>query len=175
MDPQTYGQAMMTHWPPQPNPAAPYLAGAMNFAGGGLQRALGLPNNFIGRALQNPDNQFAMGMAGVGRPTVALTSRLSNLEQQIKAGLDAGKSTYQVADEIGMSQSGLRHYTDRRGWHSAHAQVGGPEAKTSWPQDRDAMLKTLREQGLSYSEIADKMGLTRGAVAGRLSRIGDAE
>jgi hypothetical protein len=45
----------------------PYLDFATNFAGGGLQRALGLPNNAIGEALQNPDNQLAIGGLGKTR------------------------------------------------------------------------------------------------------------
>jgi hypothetical protein len=64
-------RALMTHEAARPNPAAPYLRDAKNFATGGVsevlkKRGVELPDwiNSVGNILQNPDNQAAMGMAG---------------------------------------------------------------------------------------------------------------
>lgn len=50
-----------THYPEQPNPAAPYLDFARNFATGGLHNALAMHPDLISRVLQNPDNIAAIG------------------------------------------------------------------------------------------------------------------
>jgi len=80
-------QRMMTHQAEEPNPARPYLDFARNFAGGGLQRALDLPNNFMGRAIQNPDNIAALGMVGkIGSQGLLLESnKLTNQIQDLLA------------------------------------------------------------------------------------------
>ncbi len=41
-----------------------------------------------------------------------------------------------------------------------------------WPEEKTARLRTLAEQGLSGSQIAKKMGLTRNQVIGRCWRLG---
>ena len=95
LDPSSGDALAMTHWPSAPNPAAPYFQAAKNFAGGGLQRAMALPNNAVGRALQNPDNMMALGMmtpikgAGVrmGRP--AAIPNAANFNASIKRYKDA--------------------------------------------------------------------------------------
>jgi hypothetical protein len=60
---------MMTHQPQQPNPVPEHLNSIVNFLQGGLQGAgalSGAPqwmqSNPIQQAVQNPDNQLAMGM-----------------------------------------------------------------------------------------------------------------
>lgn len=107
----------------------------------------------------------------VGRPPAKLSESLSNVEKGIKEGLDAGKSTYEIANEIGMSQSGLRHYMNKRGWKSQYSQVGGENALSAYTKDQDKQLLSLQNQGMSFSQIAKETGLTRGKVAGRLSRL----
>jgi predicted transcriptional regulator len=41
-----------------------------------------------------------------------------------------------------------------------------------WPQNRVRELRRLRDQGLQNKEIAEKLGTTKGAVAGAIARFG---
>lgn len=41
-----------------------------------------------------------------------------------------------------------------------------------WTADRIALLKRLRDDGVSYAAIAAKLGITRGAVSGKVDRLG---
>lgn len=41
-----------------------------------------------------------------------------------------------------------------------------------WPEDREAKLRELHKQGLSIGQIAADFGVERGAVAGKLHRLG---
>ena len=42
---------------------------------------------------------------------------------------------------------------------------------TSWTEDRLEMLKALWEEGLSISQIGERLGVTRNAVAGKAHRL----
>lgn len=41
-----------------------------------------------------------------------------------------------------------------------------------WPKERDAQLRELHKQGLTYGRIAAELGVTRGAVASVVGRLG---
>jgi GcrA cell cycle regulator len=41
-----------------------------------------------------------------------------------------------------------------------------------WTAERIALLKRLRDDGVSYAAIAAKLGITRGAVSGKVDRLG---
>lgn len=41
-----------------------------------------------------------------------------------------------------------------------------------WTEERTAMLKALKKDGLSYRAIGLKLGVTRNAVSGKLNRLG---
>ena len=43
--------------------------------------------------------------------------------------------------------------------------------KTSWTEERLEMLKALWEEGLSISQIGERLGVTRNAVAGKAHRL----
>lgn len=45
-------------------------------------------------------------------------------------------------------------------------------SNSNWTEPRIALLRKLHADGLSYSEIADEMGVTRNAVSGKIDRIG---
>jgi hypothetical protein len=54
--------AMMTHWPEQPNPAKPYLEAAQRFAKGGISEVIG-HRDPLGDVLQSDAANTAIGMA----------------------------------------------------------------------------------------------------------------
>ena len=43
--------------------------------------------------------------------------------------------------------------------------------ETSWTEERLEMLKALWEEGLSISQIGERLGVTRNAVAGKAHRL----
>ena len=46
-----------------------------------------------------------------------------------------------------------------------------PEAQ-QWTEERLEMLKSLWEEGLSISQIGEKLGVSRNAIAGKVHRLG---
>jgi GcrA cell cycle regulator len=44
--------------------------------------------------------------------------------------------------------------------------------QTTWPAERDAELEALREAGLSWGEVARRLGITKNAAIGRAWRRG---
>lgn len=62
----------------------------------------------------------------------------------------------------------------------ARAQHGEPRTTAGyiltlfdspWTPERDALLVRLRDSGLSFGKIADRMGASTAAVSGRYTRI----
>lgn len=41
-----------------------------------------------------------------------------------------------------------------------------------WTDERTALLKAYKKEGLSHAEIAHKLGVTRNTVCGKLNRLG---
>jgi transposase-like protein len=137
---------MMTHQSEGPNPVPDALqsaaAAAGNFAGGGLQRALGLPNNFVGTALQNPDNQLAMGMATPKYVNPGSTT-LRNLIKQ-------GKTLGEIGSQYGVSAPAVHK------WLRAFEIT--PNAAGRTPIDLDR-VEALLGQGKTINEIAPELGV----------------
>ena len=75
--------ASMTHQQEQPNPAAPYVKGAMQFAEGGISRVLGENqpewSKKLGEKLSSPEANAALGIFG-GRYTVTAKSLAEAME-----------------------------------------------------------------------------------------------
>ena len=152
----------MTHQAEGPNPAKPILDFASNFAGGGLQRALGLPNNFIGRALQNPDNQTALSVI-TGMPFTA--SEMSIL-RQLRAKGAKGPEIAKVLDRPPLAiQNKLRNM--RTAGEEVSSLPPGALAGRSAEE-----LKKARDAGKSYGEIARDWGVSRNALIGWADRQG---
>jgi hypothetical protein len=111
----------------------PYLDAASNFATGGLQRALGLPGNFVTRALQNPDNVAAMGMANpfpvsrLGRPGIQGQLgkfQLDDLHKDFQAGLN----NQEIANKYNVTKEAIQQ---RR------TQLGYPQKARGRPPQTD--------------------------------------
>jgi hypothetical protein len=153
----------MTHQPEGANPAAPYIDAArkaatkgLAFATGGLTRAGVdvLPDwmNTVGGVFQNPDNQAVIG-GGIGsgripKPFVPTGQRRLNRfgqpvfgndpanREAVKAGLGAGKSYYQIGQELGADESAVMHVAHDLGLKSEHVFGGvqrGPDGKYTSP------------------------------------------
>src|SRR5258708_1309678 len=101
---------MVTHQAEKPNRAQPvidpakgYGGTALGFATGGLQGA-GMPmpdwmrSNPVQRAVQNPDNAAAMGMAN---PTPVIAGNAARIAR-ITEMLEAGHGTKVIAKDIGV-------------------------------------------------------------------------
>jgi transposase-like protein len=140
---------MMTHQAEQPNPVPDALQSAAtaagNFASGGLQRALGLPNNFVGEALQSPDNQMVMPGLGMATPKYVNpgATTLRNLIKQ-------GKTLNEIGSQYGVSAPAVHK------WLRAFEIT--PNAAGRTPIDLDR-VETLLRQGKTINEIAPELGV----------------
>jgi biotin operon repressor len=158
----------MTHWPEEPNLAQPYARKALDFFNGGLKGAGVdiLPGwvDRIGAVFQNPDNQAAMGMAGVGRlPAGTIAGRSAD---ELRAALEAKKSFGQIAKEWGVSRNTIAGGAARNGL------TGQGKAASQWDNPQaDQTLKQMSAAGDSYRTIGNELNTSRGAIAGRLDRL----
>jgi hypothetical protein len=177
----------MTHGPEQPNTAQPYLEAAQRFASGGLQRALDLPNNVVGRALQNPDNVAAMGMAeklstNIGRGGWHEATKNFWTESKVnklKEGLAAGKSSRELAPELNATKNEVLTHMRRLGLKSSATSATTykplpPEIRQQRLQERRKRdILAVSERRRNARELKDK-GFTQ-LPDGTFQRIVGAE
>jgi biotin operon repressor len=169
---------MMTHQPEQPNPAQPYLDKAaqyartgLGFATGGLQGAgalSGLPNwtqsNPIQRAVQNPDNAAAMGMANP-TPVIAGNPKMIARFNEL---LEQGHGTRAIADELGISRSSVRRWLERTDRMTAAKE--NPVIWGGYPEAVDDLRQGINE-GKSFEKIANKIGVSPRQVWDKFKRL----
>ena len=133
-------QRQMTHYPEPPNPAAPYLRGALGFGHGGLQglaESIGMQtpqqSQNVGHYLTNPDIEAAMGMmmplwgTGIrmGEPTLSEAARLRGKpsNENLFGIRSAGEQTSWSLREHGVSDDFInRLWSDYTSYHSSNAQ-----------------------------------------------------
>jgi len=133
----------MTHQtpvPPEPYapPGNPRVGKSIgDFATGGLQRALDLPNNAVGRALQNPDNMIAM-------PGVGMVRRLQIAKPVLEALRAKGLTNPQIAEHLGISLPTLeRNIANYRIGRGAQPVVRSPTPESE--------LQTLRNKNIGIT------------------------
>jgi len=168
----------MTHEAEGPDPAQPYLDRAsqcarsgLGFATGGLQGA-GMPmpdwmrSNPVQRALQNPDNAAAMGMANP-TPVIAGKGMLARFNDLVAQGY--GRQA--IADELGIGKASVGRQLAKSGQKTAAA-----ENPSFWEANPDSIdqMKTMLKQGMSHAKIAEKLGTSPGNVSQKVSRLLDA-
>lgn len=119
------GQSQMTHWPEQPNPAAPYLQGArdiagraLGFSGGGLTGAFPEMKQYMPRAINTPGEVFqsrpAQDALSVGGPALGIMGgTLGHWPQQALSDLALAKQM----ETKGMNQSQVRAASQ---WYKEH-------------------------------------------------------
>lgn len=152
----------MTHWPEAPNPAAPYLQDAANFARGGVagvMRGRGttppieLPQ-WLRNALDNPDNQLVMPGAGMAKAWAG------QLEKLRKLGL-----TYsQIAERLGVTRNAVAGTMRDAGLTEKSQSVWTPE---KWQR-----AKELRKQGVGTTDTARELGVSPTSVTSSFKRSG---
>jgi GcrA cell cycle regulator len=64
------------------------------------------------------------------------------------------------------------HRTDKAARESAKADSGTPRAGATWTSERVAQLRSCVSTGLTCSQIAGEIGVSRNAVIGKMNRLG---
>lgn len=107
--------------------------------------------------------------AGVHDPTRPKSNQVTcaEIEQKAVAAYQAGKTTEEVAREIGVSHTTVRRILARNG--VATRPVG---RASSWTEERKALLRSLYEQGMKQQEIAVQLGVTPSTVCKMLTILG---
>ena len=88
-------------------------------------------------------------------------------DQKLCELIDQGLCATHIAREFGVWPDTIQKRAKKLGLIIKRFKRGD-----KWPKEDDAVLKEKLEAGLSYSEIANILGVTRGAVAGRVYRLG---
>jgi DNA-binding CsgD family transcriptional regulator len=90
---------------------------------------------------------------------------LTARNRDIVARLAAGATLREVAKAYGLSQAMVSHIN--------HVTGGRPlaDARPLWPDDRIGALRKLWRQGLSCTEIAPRLGVSKDAVVGKARRL----
>jgi hypothetical protein len=162
----------MTHQPEGPNPVPPIVGSAANFASGGMQRALGLPNNFVGRALQNPDNFAAapgLGILKWGNQALAPT-RASSPRTWTSERVGALRKHVEEGNTLKSFEGGTNQNLTRAsklyGVESPGIYKGGrPKTHSAETVQR---IDELRKLGHTQGEISEKTGLSVDQIKGIL-------
>jgi GcrA cell cycle regulator len=87
-------------------------------------------------------------------------------EAKIRELVAAGMGLDRIGAEIRRAAPTIRAYV------RAHDLRRAGRTPVEWPQERVDQLKALFDKGLSYSLIAEEMGLTKGAISGKADRLG---
>lgn len=157
----------MTHWPEDPNPAAPYLRDAANFAGGGIAgvmqgRGIDPPIKFpkwLQDLINNPDNQLVL--PGMAKEWAGLLPKLRKL----------GLSYSQIAERLRAAYPDI----SRNAVAGAMRDSGLSEPKIGSVWDQPGLwekVKTQGREGKSYYAIARDTGLSESTVRRALLRAG---
>lgn len=85
---------------------------------------------------------------------------------QVKYLLDQGDSAREIAEKIGVK------YATLRGW-LGYWRVRGrlPKTRVDWTPEKKQRLMYLRDCGLSRTEIAEAMELSRSTIQGMIDRM----
>src|SRR6266853_747668 len=124
-----------------------------------VDHIMGLGENAVASLhdlLLHPENLPMTGELGMIRPTGF------NLGELLKSG----KSLNKIAEEHNIPYKTLQQQAKREGLESQHSQFA-KETDT----ELDARVQKGLDEDRSYSEIAKELGISRGAVAGRVNRM----
>lgn len=160
--------ASMTHQQEQPNPAAPYVKGAMQFAEGGISRVLGENqpewSKKLGEKLSSPEANAALGIFG-GRYTVTAKSLAEAMEakgmseKSIKymTGLERG-SEGKWRSEIDDSAAKVHPEVLKSGdTHNLEDVLDHPELYKKYPEARNLSVSEAildkHTSGLYYPDL----------------------
>jgi len=124
-----------------------------------VDHIMGLGENAVASLhdlLLHPENLPMTGELGMIRPTGF------NLGELLKSG----KSLNKIAEEHNIPYKTLQQQAKREGLESQYSQF----AKAS-DSELDIRVQKGLDEDKSYSQIAKELGISRGAVAGRINRI----
>jgi transposase len=162
LDPSLQDLSGMTHWPEQPNPAAPYLEDVRKFAPGGLANIFGWQPSPLIQGL----GEAASYSIPMGGTLGMMTSNLSNLQRirEIRTRLDELNRI-----ETGLQRSGPGAYTAPRdpSWIDRRTLRG------AMATDETERFKAMARQGMTHRQIADQMGLSKAAVTRKIQNMLD--
>lgn len=77
----------------------------------------------------------------------------------------AGESMLQIQKKLGLAQVTLRRIIDRAGLPPRIAGI-------NWPEERVAKLRQMAADGMTFGEMAKRLGVTRCSVIGKAHRLG---
>lgn len=86
--------------------------------------------------------------------------------KQIPEMIAAGKSTIEIARQLGSNEKAVRAYAIEQGVFKGVTPTG------FWSQERVDLAKKLWTSGVSTTEIGQRLGCSRNAVIGKLTRLG---
>ena len=90
---------------------------------------------------------------------------------QIRELIDAGLTNREIAEQVGKKPNHIRAVRSK--WKKVEwkeIKVRDMGTYRSWSPDEIQVLDRLSRSGLTYSQLAEKFGCTRNAIAGRLNR-----
>jgi hypothetical protein len=136
-----------THWPEPPNPAQPYLEIAKQYMQGGIPQVLkgqGIqvpaPIDWLGKVLNNRDNQSAMGMAAKLNPISG-----NNISGQF---LKSGELKPQVANSPWADPKNIELLRQLKG-----QGLGASEIANQLNTTKNAVIGKLNRLGVSEPTI----------------------
>ena len=143
----------------------------MNMTPGEISKSLAKSTEDVPRDKQLVIDSFKKGnivdmSAPIGNKNA---NSLSEREiKDIEEGLLAGKSFNQLEKELDIPVSTIKYNAGKIGTKSQHLAYG---KESSWTPEKDSILRQGLEEGKSFTAIAKELGISRGAVAGRQSRL----
>jgi hypothetical protein len=140
------------------------IPGALNMAGLSGTGAIGVPPG-------------ALGATGVFRGTPKFPKWTEAETATLKDVVQGGGTPEDVAKALNRPLSTIRERANNAGVELPSNESGNPgfppTAKSPWGKPENIeRLKELHAKGTPYMEIANELGTTKGAIAGKLDRLG---
>lgn len=88
------------------------------------------------------------------------------LDERVRELYGLGLDDEQIATEIGATFEAIRHRRIRL------KLLRSSSDRLAWTPEMERRLRTMREEGYSSDQIADKLGITKRAVVGKAFRLG---
>lgn len=89
------------------------------------------------------------------------------IDERVYELFRAGLSDQEIADELGVTKRAIEHRRGRLGL----LRIRYPSNPEGWHEARVSKLRELWSEGLSASEIGEKLGVSRCAVLGKAHRL----
>ena len=107
-----------------------------------------------------------------------MMTKADKMREMMAQGLGSGE----IARRLGISvqeacnfiwrERNRARFNETKNKRYAKVNAGRDRIYEPWDKERRRRLQALRKRGLTFSELAEKFGTTRGAIAGQLHRMG---